>query len=253
VNSARRHALLAPRRPVLSARSLAGSVALLLGLFAPWDGSAQPGTFDATFQFGPTTPAATELLSVGWLPDGKVLISGDFTSVQGYYRNGFARLNPDGSLDLTFDQVLSFVPAEILTQADGKYLLKTGVQLFRYNQDGTADDSFSIVPAVHPSAEIRQILLAPDGRLLLVGHIWRQVGTIAEARGLQPLNANGSWGGNFSTTIQVVQSEYVQPNGQILVGGDFTVPWPDGRTRSRILRLNSNGTVSRRSSASRRC
>ena len=35
--------------------------------------------------------------------DGKILIGGDFTTIGGVTRNRIARLNPDGSLDTTFN------------------------------------------------------------------------------------------------------------------------------------------------------
>ena len=41
--------------------------------------------------------------SVAVQPDGKVLIGGDFTTVNGTNRNGIARLNADGSLDSSFN------------------------------------------------------------------------------------------------------------------------------------------------------
>lgn len=36
-------------------------------------------------------------------PDGKILIGGEFTKIGGEVRHGIARLNPDGSVDTTFD------------------------------------------------------------------------------------------------------------------------------------------------------
>jgi Domain of unknown function (DUF5122) beta-propeller len=36
-------------------------------------------------------------------PDGKLLISGAFTSILGVSRNRIARLNTDGTLDADFD------------------------------------------------------------------------------------------------------------------------------------------------------
>ncbi len=39
---------------------------------------------------------------IGLLPDGKIIITGTFSEVNGVARNRIARLNPDGSLDETF-------------------------------------------------------------------------------------------------------------------------------------------------------
>ena len=55
---------------------------------------------------GASTPAAVSLEAIaGVQPDGKVVIGGDFTQVDGYARNHVARLNPDGSLDTSFNPV----------------------------------------------------------------------------------------------------------------------------------------------------
>lgn len=59
------------------------------------------GTVDSTFKPQPA-PNGT-ILDLVVLPDGRILIAGGFTSVGGRNRNYVARLNPDGSLDDTFD------------------------------------------------------------------------------------------------------------------------------------------------------
>src|SRR5262249_34872804 len=51
----------------------------------------------------PGLGASSLVRSVAVQPSGKVLISGVFTQFAGTNRNHIARLNPDGSLDLSFD------------------------------------------------------------------------------------------------------------------------------------------------------
>jgi len=63
--------------------------------------------------------------------DGKVLIGGDFTHVNGTPRNYVARLNADGSLDATFDPGTIFdgpVYALVLQPSGGGQIL-SGVAL----------------------------------------------------------------------------------------------------------------------------
>ncbi|MCX6925694.1 MAG: delta-60 repeat domain-containing protein, partial [Verrucomicrobia bacterium] len=68
--------------------------------------------------------------------DGKLVISGEFTSVNGVARTSLARLNSDGSLDLTFNPSLSAVPREeqyaevhaLALQPDGKLLVAGSLQ-----------------------------------------------------------------------------------------------------------------------------
>ena len=56
---------------------------------------------------------------------GQILIGGDFTAVNGIGRNGIARLNPDGSLDPTFDpgQGATNAVRAIAIQLDGNIVV----------------------------------------------------------------------------------------------------------------------------------
>ena len=60
-------------------------------------------------------------------PDGRILIGGDFTEVNGQPRLCLRPLDPDGSLDASFTPLLSGAPQvicqAILPQPDGKILL----------------------------------------------------------------------------------------------------------------------------------
>jgi Domain of unknown function (DUF5122) beta-propeller len=55
-------------------------------------------------------------------PDGKVVIGGIFTSVQGVTRHSIARLNADGLLDTGFDPNADDRVFTISVQPDGKIL-----------------------------------------------------------------------------------------------------------------------------------
>ncbi len=59
------------------------------------------GSLDTSFDVG--TGANAIVYAIGLQSDGKVIVGGDFTSINGTNRNRFARLNSDGSLDDTFD------------------------------------------------------------------------------------------------------------------------------------------------------
>ncbi len=120
---------------------------LMLGLSASRDGNAQPGTIDTTLQFGPASPSFSQFTAVARMPDSKILLTGDFTSIQGYFRDRFARLNSDGSLDLEFN-----APSGghyILLQPDGHFFLHSvnPSTVRRYGQDGTVETNYSIAPS----------------------------------------------------------------------------------------------------------
>ncbi len=62
--------------------------------------------------------------------DGKLIVTGQFTKLNGQNRGGYARLNPDGSTDAGFEQGASFgVGSSMMILPDGK-LLVAGTRYF---------------------------------------------------------------------------------------------------------------------------
>src|SRR5439155_5149973 len=59
------------------------------------DGSLDPG-------FNPGSGANDTVHALGIAPDGKIIIGGSFTTMDGQARNHFTRLNADGTVDATF-------------------------------------------------------------------------------------------------------------------------------------------------------
>ncbi|MBK7295816.1 MAG: delta-60 repeat domain-containing protein [Flavobacteriales bacterium] len=132
-------------------------------------------------------------------PDGKVLIAGDFTEVSGQAHRRIARLNADGSLDASFNA-------------------------------NAGPDVFAVFC----------ITVQPDGKILLGGQFEAFNGT--EHSMITRLNANGTVDNSFDPGAGadwIVSTIAVQPDGKILVGGNFTSF--DGTARTGITRLNSNG------------
>lgn len=92
------------------------------------------GSLDDTFGPGPGQNGFDQAVNaIALQPDGKILVGGFFGFHNGVSRNGIARLNPDGSLDLTFNPG-SGANAEvnaISIQADGKIVI--GGDFFSFN------------------------------------------------------------------------------------------------------------------------
>jgi len=61
------------------------------------------GSLDDSFNGGVETGANNQVWAIAQQADGKIIIAGDFTVYNGVGVNYLARLNPDGSLDSTFD------------------------------------------------------------------------------------------------------------------------------------------------------
>ena len=151
------------------------------------DNGFDPGT-GASGGFDPTVHAiAIYPTDAGPELAGKVLVVGGFAEYDGTPRNGIARLNLDGSLDMNFDpgtgandRILSVVVQE----ADGKILI--GGEFFSYNgiprnaiarlnTDASIDPSFE--PGTGAEGSIGVIARQPDGRTLIGGTFTSYNGT----------------------------------------------------------------------------
>ncbi len=81
------------------------------------------GSVDTTFH--PGLGANGEVYAVAAQADGKVLLAGDFTSIDGAPRNRIARLEADGGLDTGFNPgtAANSIVSSVAVQPDGKTLI----------------------------------------------------------------------------------------------------------------------------------
>ena len=208
------------------------------------------GTTDTTFNvsFGAAEVVHGSLV----LPDGKILFTGYFSMVNNVVRQSIARLNPDGTVDTSYNpggtgfggRVFKLVP-----QADGKIIAVGEFSSYngmprnrfaRLNADGTLDDAFN--PAF-TDGDIVAAAVQADGKIL-IGGAFSTVGGV-ERKGIARLNQDGSLDESFNPILPdnppVVRVFLVQEDGKIMFGGSFT--GVNGVARSNLARLNSNGTL----------
>jgi uncharacterized delta-60 repeat protein len=131
------------------------------------------GTTDSNF-----TAVVIPVFAITLKPDGKIFIIGSFASINGTNRGGIAQLNPNGSLDNSFNpgtgangNVALFV-----FQPDGKMLIGGSFTTFnatnrnhiaRLNANGSLDLSFN--PGMGANGNVSSIALQPDGDILIAG------------------------------------------------------------------------------------
>ncbi|MBS0660031.1 MAG: delta-60 repeat domain-containing protein [Verrucomicrobia bacterium] len=187
-------------------------------------------------------------------PDGKIVVSGAFTTANGVQRNGLARFNPDGTLDTSFNPGTGFLngtfaysPLAIGLQSTGKILVggsfnayngTAKANLIRVNADGTLDTTFTAAP----NSLVRAISVLSDDRFYIGGSFNTISGTSRQR--VARLNADGSLDGTFlipSTTNFTVRAIRPLASGQIYIGGSGTTV--SGQPRRQIARLNQNGTL----------
>jgi len=140
------------------------------------------GTLDATFnnlsEFGTTTttiPDQHRLYSLLLQPDGKILVGGNFGSVNGTTQAGVARLTTTGTLDGSFAPSLptTAYAYSLALQPNGRVLVggvfttAQGSYLTRLLATGQADNSFA--PTANPNSLVRSLLVQPDGGIVLGG------------------------------------------------------------------------------------
>ena len=219
------------------------------------------GSLDTSFN-----PGANDwVLALAVQADGKILVSGLFTTLGGggtgtTTRNHIGRLNADGSLDTSFDPGANGSVFALAVQADGKILVGGGFttlggggtgtttrnRIGRLNPDGTLDTSFD--PGA--SSGVYALAVQADGKILVGGDFTTLggggTGTTTRNR-IGRLNPDGSLDTSFNPGANdAVNALAVQADGKILVGGNFTTLGGGGigtTTRNKIGRLNPDGTL----------
>jgi gliding motility-associated-like protein/uncharacterized delta-60 repeat protein len=136
------------------------------------------GSLDMTFN--PGTGADSNVISLSLQSDGKIIIGGNFDLYNGILRQRIARLNLDGSLDMSFNANLlgiGFINS-ITLQVDNKIIIggyfsfnnSTIIyNVIRLNMDGSRDTSFDVGNGIDSYGTVGKILIQSDGKILIAG------------------------------------------------------------------------------------
>jgi uncharacterized delta-60 repeat protein len=189
------------------------------------------GTLDNTFD--PGTGANGPVFAVAVQPDGRILIGGDFTSVNGMAVTNLARLNANGSVDVSFNlgSGANSTVRSLLVQTDGKILMAgsftnyagAGVgRVARLHSTGLLDSSFN-PGGVGADNAVFYMTLQGDGKMLLGGDFTRFNGvsrnrfTRLNPDGTTDPTINiGTGANNFVSAIAV------QADEKLILAGGFT-------------------------------
>lgn len=164
------------------------------------------GSVESLASFPVGTGVSGMVYSLMVQPDGRILLGGFFSTVNGQPRKGIARLNADGTVE--------------------------GLDTFKIGAGVTSSGDLGYVYSV---------ALQPDGKILLVG-AFTKVNTTSRA-GIARLNSDGSVDGGFAagTANDLMRAVVVQPDGKILVGGKFFSF--ASQARRGLVRLTSTGAL----------
>lgn len=168
----------------MAAAVIAAAVAcgVVVGGVSPAHAVSAGGTPDATFSSNIGSGFDDVVRSVAVQADGKVVIGGGFTSVNGVPSSFIARLNAGGTPDTAFstntgtgfngsvDSVAVQADAKILvggfiTSVDG--VPSSGIA--RLNTDGTPDTAFSTNTGTGFDGAVLPVAVQADGKVLVGG------------------------------------------------------------------------------------
>jgi uncharacterized delta-60 repeat protein len=231
-------------------------ITLLFLLFYSLIGFSQAGTLDMTFNptdtgNGNGNTSNTVIYSSVTQPDGKIIVCGNFTTYMGISRNRIARLNPDLSLDLSFDPGSGANNAiqTIVLLANGKILIGGNFTTFngtsanriaRLNIDGSLDSTFTVGTGTNNI--VNTLALQSDGKILVGGN-FTTFNSLSQNR-IVRLNADGTLDSTFNVGTGAnanIHSIKIQSDGMVLIAGSFTTY--NGTAGNRIIRLNTDGSI----------
>lgn len=209
------------------------------------------GSLDSSFDPGLGVSGRVDAMLLQ--PDGRIVIAGEFQSVNGAGRNRIARLHPNGNLDNSFIPTgPSSAISALALQADGKILLggkfyygdaSTVPGIARLTPSGSVDPTFTPGSGANFFG-IYAIALQADGRIVIGGD-FRSYDGVTRDR-LARLNSNGTLDSSFglpnTSNFQhaAVYSLAIQTDGKIVAGGGgFPI---NGSGAYDVARVNFNGT-----------
>ena len=190
-------------------------------------------------------------------PDGKILMGGGFEYLAGQPCLCVARLNPDGTLDTSFNppntyvlEPLDTIVVSLALQADGTILCcgsfvspssRFSCPIFWLNSDGSLNRRLFAMPYPnYPTPRLRSSVVQADGKILLGGS-FSALGQVS-CGNLARLNTDGSLDSSFTSFANnYVYALTVQADAKILVGGAFTQL--NGQPHQSIGRLNPDGSL----------
>ena len=205
--------------------------------------------------------ANSTVLSIAQEADGKIIAGGDFSgpnSIGGQARNFIARLDPVTGTADSFNPNASSVVFAVAVQPDGRILAggsfatiggQTRNHMARLDRASGLADSFD--PST--SGSVFAISVQQDNKVLVGGDFTAAspVGGAAVTRNhVARLEKDGRLDQGLSLALfedypstAYVLALAVQPDGKILIGGEFL--YLGEETRYNWIRLNTDGTVDR--------
>jgi len=211
------------------------------------------GSFDPTY--GSITLSGGTVQDMYLTTDGKIFVGGSFTVVNSVTMRGLFRTNPEGGVDTGYNSTGTSVSGSVygITPTPGGKLLIFGAfsqytaftrkSAALIDESGVIDQTFNFSQHNY-GGPIADMAFLPDGRILVGGQSTAQ-STNGAQNALAKINTDGSVDTAFSLPINTsTGAAYVvrvQPDGKVLVGGQFV--GAGGLVRGDIARFNADGSA----------
>lgn len=179
---------------------------------------------------------ATNIYSVAVQDDGRILVAGNFTAIGDGSRTNIARLETDGSLDISFvpplltDYASCVVLHDGVALVSGRFDIAGAGRLMRLTTSGSLDTSF----AVDANAFVWRVAAQRDGDILLGGDFGAVNGSTRS--GLARVGPTGTVDDEFDIAADDwVRDILPLDDGSIIAVGQFTSM--GGESHQRIARI----------------
>lgn len=213
----------------------------------------EDGTVDNTFLIGSGINSGGVINSFLIDSNNKIVLTGNFTSINGVACQNIARLNSDGTVDLTFNTSLGSDGAimSIREFSNGNYAI--GGLFTTYNgisrnklavvlPDGTADTTFHIQGGFY--GDVFCIDIQNDQKILVTGSIYL-FNSSTPLNNIARVNTDGSLDSTFSNENLNSTPTWIEQrnDGTILVAGAISYYDANGFIAKGLMVTNSDGSV----------
>jgi uncharacterized delta-60 repeat protein len=230
------------------------------------------GTRDNSFSSPIAEGWGYKIRAIALQNDGKIIVAGTFQVTNGVTQNNIARLNNNGTLDVSFAPLAGFNQEvhTVAIQSDGKIIVGGLFSVFdppfgglqisvngiaRFNANGSLDNTFNIGNGFYNEGtdffgqrNVHKILIQADGKIIVTGYFSHFNGN--QRKLIARLNTDGSLDNTFNANNNFAPSfagNYGQiyalkllSNGKMMIGGNYG---NDNSNAKGVDKLNSDGSL----------
>ncbi len=205
-------------------------------------GQSQPNLPGVDPTFSPKLSFAASIHRTIVQPDGKIIFIGFFDSANGVEKRTVVRLNPDYSIDNSFNLPPNINLDTLQVLADGKFIATDYLSIYRLHPDGTVDRSFNLGRTLDNNLFVR-FKQRSDGKIFAFGRFKIKKQKLVVAEDFLLLDHFGGIESGFRPALTgSVQNVFPLPNGKTILTGAFEISRAGRVVGRNFAVLDENGT-----------